>query len=375
MRIAIEFAAAGLIVFSATGYAQDSVRAEQLKTQGIAAGNQKDWTRAVDLLQQAHSIAPGNPSILYSLGSVHEATGDKLQAIGWLRAFLATNPDPPIASRIGDEIVRLRSALRGDEDRIFNQAVQAAMQIDQSTAAGSAAFPLAMDGIANDEASVGNFDEANGTAIQGRLSDEDTAYFKDHVLTVRAHVAALEGDLDAAARLLPQIKDLQFAVGGVALVTYSNPASGPVYPSRNDYQRGSGGNGEAGFWSHIKREVTQTPCYRVDEALAKQVQARIQYDESPPPYHGWMGNDVSSRPEDQNTGSSCTRKTAVERWVSFAETICDRGAQCSVEGGVDKAASERDLAGTAFRLSGVGLDLGRKLLQFEVLDSQTSRTR
>jgi hypothetical protein len=82
---------------------------------------------------------------------------------------------------------------------------------------------------------------------------------------------------------------------------------------------------------------------------------------------------VSNQASDWDAVSACTRKPAVERWISFAETICDRGNQCAVEAAVSKAASERDLSSTAFRLSGVGADLGRKLLQFEVLDARSSR--
>jgi hypothetical protein len=375
MRIAMGLiAVASLIALATPGAPQESSRATQLRDQGLASAQQKDWNRALDLLNQAQKLAPEDSSIMYSLGTVHESAGEALPAIGWLRAYLQAEPDGRFASKVALEITRLRTELRGDADRIFTHAERAAAEIDQSTPRGAMGFAFAMGDIAHAQVDAGSYGQAYDTAARAKMSPEDRDYFEDHILTSQASVAALKGNFDAAARLLPQIKHLGFAVGGVALyVTGIPPPSGSAYPGPKDYEDHSFGDPHPVFWSHVEREMSELPCWRVDEALAKQAHARVQEDlQELPPYSGWMGNNVSRGPTDRDVVHACARMSAVERWINFAETVCDNGKQCSVTAAAQEAASEGEIGTIASRLSTLGRDIGQKLLDFDVLDARTS---
>ncbi len=376
MRIAVGLTAAVCsIVFSTAVAAQGVSRASQLRDQGVAAAGQNDWKKALDLLDQAEKLAPEDPSTLYYLGVVHEKAGDALPAIGWLRAYLQAAPNASGATQVALDITRLGAELRGDADRIFTQAERAAAQIDQSTPLGAQDFAFAMKAIAHARVDAGSDSQAYGTVAQAKMSPEDMDYFKDHILTSQASVAALKGDFDAAARLLPQIKHLGFAVGGVMLSEDWNPPPlGSAYPAPTDYEDAYSGDPHPVFWCHIELEIAELPCWRVDEALAKQAHTRAPRGDLQelPNYSGWMGNNVSRNPTDQGAMHTCAQMSAVDRWVSFAQTVCDNGKQCSMTAAAREAASERRILFIAFRLSTLGYDIGQKLLDFEVLDARTS---
>ncbi|NNM88919.1 MAG: hypothetical protein HKL95_10425 [Phycisphaerae bacterium] len=104
-----------------------SSRFAQVLAAGRTSAAAKHWQAAEHYFLQAYRIAPERPDVLLYMGlSESHRAGHQWQAIAWLRAFLATQPDAATADQVRREITRLAAAAHHQAKLLLGQLRQLA---------------------------------------------------------------------------------------------------------------------------------------------------------------------------------------------------------------------------------------------------------
>ena len=103
--------ARGPVARSARTCTPDGDRAEAKSAFGTAmnAYEEADYERAAELFEQAYAQSCATP-VLFNLGNALERAGKPAAAADALEAYLAENPELPLAAEIRERIERLRAA-------------------------------------------------------------------------------------------------------------------------------------------------------------------------------------------------------------------------------------------------------------------------